>query len=582
MQYLAEPATVIAPPIPANYPDLPPARPNTIPKFDICKHHVPLPPASTPLHPEAWLWRLALYPGKLGLVLHHIASYGCDIGVVDEIKPRISRNHKIQPDAEEVITSKIATDLASHRIHPVDPALRHTIVSSPLGLVPKHDGGWRRIHDLSYPEDESVNDAISADSAAISYVLFDTLTDRIMHAGRGCTIIKRDIKDAFRMVPVALALRHLLAFSWAGVVYTEACLPFGLATAPFIFNLFAEGLHWMLTALLGDILEHYLDDFIFILAHGSLTTIADISATWIALTDELGVPRNDSKDVEGTEVELLGITVNTITMKAWLSPKKLQQAIQQITNTLDKKGMSFADAKQLGGRLAWCAKVVYAGRAFTSSLWKFLAAFPNQRVIRRIPIDLRRDLEWWLYALQTGSGVRILDPSLRTVHLFTDASNIGLSALWYACDEPHFIAKPELVMPLQWFAFPRHDSDHINVAEVTAILMAFEMYGHWWTNHKVVIHTDNVTAYEGFNRGRLRGAANFPLREALLLAIHHQFNIESTWLASKENALADALSRFDTNAAANSCQTLALMFATTANSPTGEPYTTTLHSTGLC
>ena len=38
-------------------------------------------------------------------------------------------------------------------------------VVSPLGLVPKHEGGWRRIHDLPLralpgPEDNSTNDGI--------------------------------------------------------------------------------------------------------------------------------------------------------------------------------------------------------------------------------------------------------------------------------------------------------------------------------------------------------------------------------------------------------------------------------------
>jgi hypothetical protein len=43
----------------------------------------------------------------------------------------------------------------------------------------------------------------------------------------------------------------------------ECCLPFGFATAPFIFNLFAEGLNWLLTAYLPVVsIVHYLDDFI--------------------------------------------------------------------------------------------------------------------------------------------------------------------------------------------------------------------------------------------------------------------------------------------------------------------------------
>jgi hypothetical protein len=41
----------------------------------------------------------------------------------------------------------------------------------------------------------------------------DDIYDQIRKAGPGCTIIKqRDIKDAFRIVPVAKDNQHLLPF----------------------------------------------------------------------------------------------------------------------------------------------------------------------------------------------------------------------------------------------------------------------------------------------------------------------------------------------------------------------------------
>lgn len=80
---------------------------------------------------------------------------------------------------------------------------------SPLGLVPKHDGGWRRIYNLSWPKDRSVNDSIPDSASAISYTSIDVF-DFIRTAGWGCYIIKRDIKDAFRNIPVATPDRPLL------------------------------------------------------------------------------------------------------------------------------------------------------------------------------------------------------------------------------------------------------------------------------------------------------------------------------------------------------------------------------------
>ena len=86
----------------------------------------------------------------------------------------------------------------------------------------------------------------------------------VREAGRDATIIKRDIANAFRNIPVAPREQWLLGLQWKGKFYKEACLPFGLATAPFIFNLFAEAFHWILTSWLPYLhrLAHYLDNFI--------------------------------------------------------------------------------------------------------------------------------------------------------------------------------------------------------------------------------------------------------------------------------------------------------------------------------
>ena len=57
----------------------------------------------------------------------------------------------------------------------------------------------------------------------------------------------------------------------------STCYIFGLATAPFLFNLFTEALHWVLERRLHLIITffaliHYLNNFIFILHPGTSYT----------------------------------------------------------------------------------------------------------------------------------------------------------------------------------------------------------------------------------------------------------------------------------------------------------------------
>ena len=135
------------------------------------------------------------------------------------------------------------------------------LISSPLGFVPNPDGTWRKIHHLSFPESLSVNDYISADTAYIYYVSFLNVLEMVQKAGKGCFILWRHMKDAFRMIPVAPHQRWLLAFERAGKFYKECVLLLGLRTALFIFNLLAEAFHWILVSYLRwEFLEHYLDD----------------------------------------------------------------------------------------------------------------------------------------------------------------------------------------------------------------------------------------------------------------------------------------------------------------------------------
>ena len=211
-----------------------------------------------------------------------------------------------------IIDAKVASDLSTGRIwhaHPQQP-----YICSPLGLVPKSDGGWRRIHHLSFPNSRLVNDSIPQEFGEIEYTTFDAITNDIVITGRGIVILKRDIKDAFWIVLIAQLDQHLLGFTWDGQYYAERALVFGLRTAPMLFNLFAEALHWILLSKIQFAkIHHYLDDFIFLLRKlEAKQCLTHLEADYQALTDDLGIPRKDSKDACGTTATVLGIEVDTI------------------------------------------------------------------------------------------------------------------------------------------------------------------------------------------------------------------------------------------------------------------------------
>ena len=352
-----------------------PPRPNTTPQFRVYDDSKPpLASSPSPFHPKAWVARLQQYPSQLGNTLTSILTYGACIGYEGPRQSIQSKNLSSASLDPKTIQVQLDSDLADGRVTRVRPGTH--FISSPLGLVPKHDGGFRRIHHLSHPEGNSVNDYIPAHYAALTYTRLAEVLNAISHSGRHSVIIKRDVKSAFRTIPIALHQQWLLGFTWAGIPYSEACLSFGLRTAPFLFNLFAEAFHWILQTFLLWVVFHYLDDFMTILPPSASTAL--ITATkddYRVISTELGIPPNDSKDQEGTTVDLLGIEVNTNTMMARLSDVKKARAIELVTTVLEAGSVSLHRMQQVTGLLNFCSQVVRLGRTHMRRLYDFEASF---------------------------------------------------------------------------------------------------------------------------------------------------------------------------------------------------------------
>jgi len=76
-----------------------------------------------------------------------------------------------------------------------------------------------------------------------------------------------------------------------GRYYQETCLPFGLLTSPFLFNIFSEAFHWILESkLLWSNLHYYLDDFIRVIKASPYTPaiLHVLKEDYIKVTDDLG------------------------------------------------------------------------------------------------------------------------------------------------------------------------------------------------------------------------------------------------------------------------------------------------------
>ena len=159
-----------------------------------------------------------------------------------------------------------------------------------------------------------MNDGISPEWSSLRYTTVDHLSALILQEGKGAFLVKADIKEAYRMIPVHPHDQSLLGVEWEGAVFIDLVLPFGLRSAPKIFSAVADALQWILIQKGVKTILHYLDDFI--LVAGSLAEANYQKEILISTCSALGVPLEPSK-LEGpsTSLSFLGIEFDTIALQ---------------------------------------------------------------------------------------------------------------------------------------------------------------------------------------------------------------------------------------------------------------------------
>ena len=139
-------------------------------------------------------------------------------------------------------------------------------VISPLLCVPKRDSvELRVVHDLSFPEGLSVNDGISSEHYLDQFFKLrlpgiDRLVEFVNAKGRGCHVFKKDLRGAYRQIPIDPQDYPLLGLYIDGSLYFHTALPFGLRSATMICQRTTKSVAYILNTE-GISVDVYIDDF---------------------------------------------------------------------------------------------------------------------------------------------------------------------------------------------------------------------------------------------------------------------------------------------------------------------------------
>ena len=200
---------------------------------------------TTPMNTAQWKKSLVKHPNR-ALVNFYISgiSQGFRLGFNNPTFSLKSacRNLSSAYEHPEVVDEYLAAEIAQCRIAgPFEKLPNSEIHISRFGVIPKkHSQKWRLIVDLSHPVGHSINVGIPKNLCSLSYITVDTAINHVLTLGPGTLLAKVNIKNAFRLLPVHPADRHLLAMFWNKKFYIDTCLPFGLRSAPKLFNILAD------------------------------------------------------------------------------------------------------------------------------------------------------------------------------------------------------------------------------------------------------------------------------------------------------------------------------------------------------
>ena len=229
-------------------------QPRVVQNASIDNLFVPLPDGvESPVNIDLLEFFLSHHPDR-HLVAYVIDGFqhGFDIGFrgpISVTRPRNLRSARTFPDP---VSTAIFKELS--RGHTSGPFLippMSPFHCSPLGAVPKKDGTFRIILDLSSPHGMSINVGISKDSFSVRYSSFDDAVHLVRSSGTSAFMAKLDIRHAFRLCPVRPDQWNLLGFCWNGLFFCDTRLPFGSRSSPYIFNTFADLLLWILMVVGG-------------------------------------------------------------------------------------------------------------------------------------------------------------------------------------------------------------------------------------------------------------------------------------------------------------------------------------------
>ena len=439
-------------------------------------------------------------------------------------KPRPMQFNQSQGDLIQQEVSELATKGAIREIVEASPPEEGSFYST-LFLVPKKDGGQRPVINL-----KALNQFVIAPHFKMEGI--HTLKTLLR---QGDWLVKIDLKDAYFAIPIREESRKFLSFSMADKNYQFTCLPFGLASAPWVFTKTLRPVV-ALGRELGVRLVIYIDDML-VMAE-SKEKAEDQASGLTYLLQCLGFTINTKKSVlDPTQsLEFLGFLVNSLTMELSLPTGKLKKIRAESRKLLGAEQITNRALSRLIGKMSAANQVIPPSPLFYRHLQMDLTeslrvSDQNYETTLTLSHESKEELTWWDTQMSKWNGRHILAKEPDLV-IESDASTLG----WGASCQNINTGGP-------WSA--QEKTNHINCLELLAATLALKTFVKNQTGVSVLLKIDNTTAVAYINNqgGTVSKTLVTLTRDLWMWCLERNIHIQAQHLPGVLNYRADTESR---------------------------------------
>jgi hypothetical protein len=555
---------------------------------------------------------------------------------------RVATNPSMTEEGEAAVLTTVLKDWGAGVIAQVqlwgDDDYMENMVISPTYAIQKRScgqplaGKFRRVFNLSRRFQRkrnrkrtrlnSVNDDIDPEACKC---LFAKLTDAIdiikrkKAAGEDVFLAKADIKDAFLCLPIMSEELHLMCFSWVidfeapgfilpegvepmkgkqEVVFVNSRFPFGLRSAPRIFELLAQTIRQIASYMFNVQLSvSYLDDII--IMQTSKEACEDDLAIYLAVLQMLGLePQMEKVSSEAsTQCDFLGLDIDTEKEEVRMPQKRMEMMLAIIEEWIGKKSCTRVELERLIGSLTHMTKGVPAGKLFMrrmiDTLWSKECPRADQATIPLGCDDIQGDTHEMYGRQQTMEEIEaamskkfetLAPKALKQKQRYKRkaqqqlilSEEFHLDLQWWRANARTFNhhgfpfmtdAMPSFTCELEtasdasdqghgayhggaWYACRWEEGEKdkfpIFYRELYAVIRAISTWGDQWKGQVIHFYCDSTNAILAAKKATSKNKSMMHLlRHLHTLCVDFQCHVYFEYINTKKNAKADALSKLN-------------------------------------